>query len=112
MPECVVSLHPGAKQLCSFTVNELRSQIVLIHGSEVVTVDLRAEEGTRCADAPPPQFPFVCLLVSGGHNLLLLVHGVGDYTLLGTTVDDAMGAPRPGSRLLSLFGPPIPWLPC
>ena len=44
------------------------------------------------ADAPPPQFPFVCLLVSGGHNLLLLVHGVGDYTQLGTTVDDALGA--------------------
>ena len=34
----------------------------------------------------------MCLLVSGGHNLLLLVHGVGDYTLMGTTVDDAMGA--------------------
>jgi hypothetical protein len=47
----------------------------------------------RGADAPPPQFPFVCLLVSGGHNLLLLVHGVGDYTQLGTTVDDALGAP-------------------
>lgn len=37
-------------------------------------------------------FPFLCLLVSGGHNLLLLAHGVGNYTLLGTTLDDAMGA--------------------
>ena len=36
-------------------------------------------------------FPFLCLLVSGGHNLLLLAHGVGNYTLLGTTLDDAMG---------------------
>ena len=65
------------------------------------------------ADAPPPQFPFVCLLVSGGHNLLLLVHGVGDYTLLGTTVDDAMGAPcsaavphaeRPDTTVLRTIG--------
>lgn len=37
-------------------------------------------------------FPFVCLLVSGGHNLLLTAHGVGEYTLLGSTFDDAIGA--------------------
>jgi tRNA A37 threonylcarbamoyltransferase TsaD len=36
-------------------------------------------------------FPFLCLLVSGGHNLLVLVKGVGDYMQLGTTVDDAIG---------------------
>ena len=36
-------------------------------------------------------FPFLCLLVSGGHNLLLTVHSVGDYTLLGATLDDALG---------------------
>lgn len=38
-----------------------------------------------------PEFPFLALLVSGGHNLLLLVHGVGDYQILGSTVDDAVG---------------------
>ncbi len=37
-------------------------------------------------------FPFVCLLVSGGHNLLLTAHGIGEYTLLGSTLDDAIGA--------------------
>lgn len=36
-------------------------------------------------------FPFLCLLVSGGHNLLVLVKGVGNYTQLGTTLDDALG---------------------
>eukprot|EP00879_Flechtneria_rotunda_P025692 GHRR01027329.1.p1 GENE.GHRR01027329.1~~GHRR01027329.1.p1 ORF type:complete len:322 (+),score=124.75 GHRR01027329.1:117-968(+) len=36
-------------------------------------------------------FPFLCLLVSGGHNLLVLVKGVGDYMQLGTTLDDALG---------------------
>jgi N6-L-threonylcarbamoyladenine synthase len=36
-------------------------------------------------------FPFVCLLVSGGHNMLVTVHGVGQYTLLGSTFDDALG---------------------
>ncbi len=36
-------------------------------------------------------FPFLCLLVSGGHNLLVLVRGVGDYVQLGSTLDDALG---------------------
>ena len=43
-------------------------------------------------------FPFLCLLVSGGHNLLLVVHGIGHYTLLGSTLDDAVGVPRRCSR--------------
>lgn len=38
------------------------------------------------------QFPFLCLLVSGGHNLLLIVEGLGRYIQLGTTLDDALGA--------------------
>jgi len=39
----------------------------------------------------PPEFPFVALLVSGGHTQLMLVLGVGRYTLLGETLDDAAG---------------------
>ncbi len=39
----------------------------------------------------PPAFPFVALLVSGGHTQLMLVSGVGRYTLLGETLDDAAG---------------------
>jgi N6-L-threonylcarbamoyladenine synthase len=38
-----------------------------------------------------PDFPFVALLVSGGHSMLVRVDGVGRYTLLGDTVDDAAG---------------------
>jgi N6-L-threonylcarbamoyladenine synthase len=39
----------------------------------------------------PPQFPFVALLVSGGHTQLMAVQAVGQYRLLGDTVDDAAG---------------------
>lgn len=39
----------------------------------------------------PPSFPFVALLVSGGHTQLMAVHGVGDYQLLGESIDDAAG---------------------
>lgn len=40
---------------------------------------------------PQPQFPFVALLVSGGHTQLMRVDGVGKYELLGETLDDAAG---------------------
>jgi N6-L-threonylcarbamoyladenine synthase len=40
---------------------------------------------------PRPDFPFVALLVSGGHTQLMAVEGVGRYALLGETVDDAAG---------------------
>ena len=62
--------------------------------------------------ADPPEFPFVALLVSGGHTQLMRVDGVGRYELLGETVDDAageafdksaklMGLPYPGGPHLS-----------
>jgi N6-L-threonylcarbamoyladenine synthase len=41
--------------------------------------------------ADPPQFPFVALLVSGGHTQLMRVDGVGRYMLLGESIDDAAG---------------------
>ncbi len=40
---------------------------------------------------PAPTFPFIALLVSGGHSQLMAVTGVGEYQLLGDTVDDAAG---------------------
>ena len=38
-----------------------------------------------------PVYPFLALLVSGGHSLLVNVKAVGDYKILGTTLDDAVG---------------------
>ncbi len=40
---------------------------------------------------PAPAFPFIALLVSGGHSQLMRVAGVGEYELLGETLDDAAG---------------------
>ena len=42
-------------------------------------------------EAEPPEFPFVALLVSGGHTMLVEVNAVGVYRLLGETLDDAAG---------------------
>ena len=38
-----------------------------------------------------PEFPFICLLISGGHSMLIRVDGIGQYKLLGETLDDAAG---------------------
>ena len=40
---------------------------------------------------PAPNFPFIALLVSGGHTMLIRVDGIGRYKLLGDTLDDAAG---------------------
>jgi N6-L-threonylcarbamoyladenine synthase len=60
----------------------------------------------------PPEPPFVALLVSGGHSMLIEVKAIGEYTLLGDTLDDAageafdktakmMGLPYPGGPMLA-----------
>ncbi len=60
---------------------------------------------------PAPAFPFVALLVSGGHTQLMRVDGVGRYTLLGETVDDAAGeAFDKSAKLLGLGYPGGPEL--
>src|SRR6186713_866646 len=59
----------------------------------------------------PPEFPFVALLVSGGHTQLMRVDGVGRYALLGETIDDAAGeAFDKSAKLLGLGYPGGPAL--
>jgi len=61
--------------------------------------------------ADPPQFPFVALLVSGGHTQLMRVDGVGRYQMLGETIDDAAGeAFDKSAKLLGLGYPGGPAL--
>lgn len=56
--------------------------------------------------ADPPTFPFVALLVSGGHTQLMQVDGVGQYSLLGETIDDAAGEAFDKSAKLMGLGYP------
>ncbi len=59
----------------------------------------------------PPHFPFIALLVSGGHTQLMRVDGVGQYALLGETIDDAAGeAFDKSAKLLGLGYPGGPAL--
>ncbi len=56
--------------------------------------------------ADPPSFPFVALLVSGGHTQLMRVEGVGRYDILGETIDDAAGEAFDKSAKLMGLGYP------
>ncbi|KAK3814584.1 MAG: glycoprotease family-domain-containing protein [Linnemannia elongata] len=66
-----------------------------------------SESSIPVGSDPYPSFPFLTLLVSGGHTLLLVAHSVDRYTTLATTVDDSIGeAFDKTARELD-----IPWLP-
>jgi len=61
---------------------------------DVPAIGIHHVEGHLLAplmEKPAPEFPFVALLVSGGHTQLMRVSGVGRYELLGETLDDAAG---------------------
>ncbi|MBY6064654.1 tRNA (adenosine(37)-N6)-threonylcarbamoyltransferase complex transferase subunit TsaD [Pseudidiomarina sediminum] len=63
-------------------------------GWQVPAVAVHHMEGHLLApmlEEDAPEFPFVALLVSGGHTQLVQVDGIGQYTLLGESVDDAAG---------------------
>lgn len=57
-------------------------------------------------EAEPPAFPFVALLVSGGHTLLVQVEGIGQYQMLGESIDDAVG--EAFDKTAKLLGLPYP----
>ena len=61
---------------------------------EIPAIGVHHMEGHLLApllEADPPQPPFVALLVSGGHSMLIEVSAIGSYRLLGDTLDDAAG---------------------
>ena len=66
----------------------------LAWGWDVPAIGVHHMEGHLLApmlDDPAPEFPFVALLVSGGHTMLVEVKAVGEYRILGDTLDDAAG---------------------
>ena len=57
-------------------------------------------------EAPAPEFPFLALMVSGGHSQLIEVAGVGRYRIIGETLDDAAG--EAFDKVARLLGLPYP----
>ena len=66
----------------------------LAYGWDIPAIAVHHMEGHLLApmlEENPPEFPFVALLVSGGHTMLVNVEGIGQYQLLGDSLDDAAG---------------------
>jgi len=85
-PGLVLCLRVGvakARQVAAL----LKLPFVPVHHMEAHTLVARIDEGAR----ETLKYPFVALLVSGGHNMLILARGLGNYTILGSTLDDAAG---------------------
>lgn len=103
MPEMLRPIAPGGHHLsalqeeikrCVAQVGVQKArQLAVQHGLRYVAVHHMEAHALVARAAAPVTFPFLCLLVSGGHNLLVIVHGVGSYSLLGSTLDDAVGMP-------------------
>ena len=86
----------------------------LAYAWDVPAVGVHHMEGHLLApmlDEPAPQFPFIALLVSGGHTMLVNVAGIGRYEVLGESLDDAAGeAFDKTAKLLGLEYPGGPLL--
>ncbi|ORU93707.1 MAG: tRNA N6-adenosine(37)-threonylcarbamoyltransferase complex transferase subunit TsaD [Cycloclasticus sp. symbiont of Poecilosclerida sp. N] len=86
----------------------------LAYGWGIPSVGVHHMEGHLLApmlEEKPPSFPFVALLVSGGHTQLIRVGSIGDYELLGESLDDAAGeAFDKTAKLLNLGYPGGPAL--
>ncbi len=81
----------------------------LAFGLDIPAIGVHHMEGHLMAvmlSDPKPQYPFVALLVSGGHTQLYEVRGFGQYVLLGESVDDAAG--EAFDKTAKLLGLPYP----
>ncbi|MCL1886455.1 MAG: tRNA (adenosine(37)-N6)-threonylcarbamoyltransferase complex transferase subunit TsaD [Betaproteobacteria bacterium] len=97
-PGLAGALLVGASVACSLAM-ALDVPVIGIHHLEGHLLSPRLS-------SDPPEFPFVALLVSGGHTQLMRIDGVGRYTLLGETLDDAAGeAFDKSAKLLGLSYP-------
>jgi N6-L-threonylcarbamoyladenine synthase len=81
--------------------------LALAHGLPLVPVHhMEAHLLAPMLESPHPEFPFLALLVSGGHTQLVAVEGVGRYEILGESLDDAVG--EAFDKVAKLLGLPYP----
>ena len=81
----------------------------LAYAQDIPSVGVHHLEGHLLApmlEDDKPEFPFLALLVSGGHTLIADVRGLGDYEILGSTLDDAAG--EAFDKTAKLMGLPYP----
>lgn len=90
------------------TVHHLEAHCMMArHSGQALTRQPSPASNSPASTSAPPRidFPFLAVLASGGHTSILLCRELGDYTMLGGTLDDALGeAFDKAARLLGLRG--------
>lgn len=111
-------LQPGEVDAVAYTAGPGLVGALLVGGAcaralafawDVPALGVHHMEGHLLApmlEETPPEFPFVALLVSGGHTQLVRVDGIGEYELLGESLDDAAG--EAFDKTAKLMGLPYP----
>ncbi|KAI8388318.1 Gcp-like domain-containing protein [Radiomyces spectabilis] len=98
LPPCLPVGLNAAKTLAAVS----KKPLIGVHHMEAHALTARLTT-PHPSNLPSPMFPFMTLLISGGHTLLLTANDLGDYTQLGTTLDNAVGeAIDKTARLLNL----------
>lgn len=85
-PGLALCLLVGVKKAMELA-SEFQVPLVRVHHMEAHMMVTRLPG--LCTQAP--RFPFVTLLVSGGHTMIVLTHGLGSHVILGSTIDDSVG---------------------
>ncbi len=80
--------------------------LALVSGKPFIAVNHLEAHALTARLTDQVSFPFLLLLVSGGHTQLLAVRGVGDYVRLGATIDDAVG--EAFDKIAKMLGLPYP----
>lgn len=81
----------------------------LAYGLGIPAIGVHHMEGHLLAplmSSHPPEFPFISLLVSGGHTQLIAAYGIGQYEILGQSIDDAAG--ECFDKVAKMLGLPYP----
>jgi N6-L-threonylcarbamoyladenine synthase len=95
-PGLGLCLQVGVKQAYSIAAKH-RLPLVRVHHMEAHALVARLPKQTEIPETGPitaaanPAFPFLTLLVSGGHNMAVLTRGLGNHHILGSTIDDSVG---------------------
>ncbi|MGI8659307.1 MAG: tRNA (adenosine(37)-N6)-threonylcarbamoyltransferase complex transferase subunit TsaD [Candidatus Limnocylindria bacterium] len=105
-PGLIGSLLVGVNVAKALSISHDLPLIGVNHIEGHIYANWLTEDGGGDVPRPEPEFPLLCLVVSGGHTQLVLMHEHGRYTLLGQTVDDAAG--EAFDKVGRLLGLPYP----
>lgn len=98
-----VTIGPGLMGSLLVGVNFAKGMALTLKKPLLAVNHLQAHIAALYIQNPKPQFPFMCLLVSGGHTQLMLVHDYLEMEIVGATIDDAAGeAFDKAAKLLNL----------